>query len=207
MLHRNGCNNLHAKYFLYSQSQNKLRFNLEIVAQKKNNKVIIIAVMFIAALLIYLLKPLLFDSKSGAPKPSERSINMEPQFSKEGLMAFTTVSKDTIKVVDIEIADNDPERTQGMMYRTSMSYDRAMLFIMEYEREQSFWMRNTKMSLDILYVNGDLEIVTIYKHTQPYSESPIPSFKRAKYVVETAAGFCDKFGVTEGNLIAFQRVD
>ncbi len=132
---------------------------------------------------------------------------MEPQFHKEGVMAFTTASKDTIKVVDIEIADNDQERTQGMMYRTSMSYDRAMLFIMEYEREQSFWMRNTKMSLDILYVNGDMEIVTIYKHTQPYSESAIPSFKRAKYVVETAAGFCDQFEIIEGNFISFQRVD
>ncbi len=132
---------------------------------------------------------------------------MEPQFHKEGVMAFTTASIDTIKVVDIEIADNDQERTQGMMYRTSMSYDRAMLFIMEYEREQSFWMRNTKMSLDILYVNGDMEIVTIYKHTQPYSESAIPSFKRAKYVVETAAGFCDQFEIIEGNFISFQRVD
>jgi uncharacterized membrane protein (UPF0127 family) len=207
MLHGNGCNNLHAKYFLYSQSQNKLQFNLKIVAQKKNKRVVLIAVLFTAALLVYLLKPVLFDSKSEIPKPEEKTINMEPQFAKEGLMAITTVSKDTIKVVEIEIADNDPERSQGMMYRSSMSYDRAMLFIMEYEREQSFWMRNTKMSLDILYVNGNQEIVTIYKHTQPYSQSPIPSFKRAKYVVETAAGFCDKFGIEEGNLIAFQRVD
>ena len=132
---------------------------------------------------------------------------MEPQFVKEGELAFTNTQSDTIKLVDIEIADNDQERNQGMMYRSSMSYDRAMLFIMEYEREQSFWMRNTKMSLDIIYVNGDFEIVTIYKHTQPFSESPIPSFKRAKYVVETAAGFCDKFGINEGNFIAYARVD
>lgn len=132
---------------------------------------------------------------------------MEPQFFKEGELAFTNAQKDTINLVDIEIADNDQERNQGMMYRSSMSYDRAMLFIMQYEREQSFWMRNTKMSLDILYVNGNMEIVTIYKHTQPFSESPIPSFKRAKYVVETAAGFCDKFGIEEGNFIAFTRVD
>ena len=132
---------------------------------------------------------------------------MEPQFAKEGEMVFLTSAKDTIKVVDIEIADDDQSRTQGMMYRSSMSYDRAMLFIMKYEREQSFWMRNTKMSLDIMYVNGDFEIVTIYKHTQPFSQSPIPSFKKAKYVVETAAGFCDKFGIVEGNFIEFTRVD
>jgi uncharacterized membrane protein (UPF0127 family) len=206
MLHGNECNNLDAKYFLYSQCQNKLRFNLKIVAQMKSKKTVVISIILIIALNIFLFSKY-FDSKKAPPKPSEKTITMEPQFAKEGLMAFTTASKDTIKVVEIEIADNDPERSQGMMYRTSMSYDRAMLFIMEYEREQSFWMRNTKMSLDILYVNGNHEIVTIYKHTQPYSQSPIPSFKRAKYVVETAAGFCDKFGIVEGNLIAFQRVE
>jgi len=160
------------------------------------------------ALAIFIIKPVLIDSWfKETPKKSEKSITMEPQFSKEGTLAFLNAEKDTIQLIDIEIADNDQERTQGMMYRTSMSYDRAMLFIMEYEREQSFWMRNTKMSLDIMYINGDKEIVTIYKHTQPYSESPIPSFERAKYVVETAAGFCDKFGIQEGNFIEFARAD
>jgi uncharacterized membrane protein (UPF0127 family) len=177
------------------------------MAKKNNKKVILITTLFIIVLGLFLLRPILFDSNNKAPKPSDKSINMEPQFYKEGEMAFTNTAKDTIKVVDIEIADNDQERTQGMMYRSSMSFDRAMLFIMEYEREQSFWMRNTKMSLDIMYVNGEMEIVTIYKHTQPFSESPIPSFERAKYVVETSAGFCDKFGIQEGNFIAFTRVD
>ena len=131
---------------------------------------------------------------------------MEPQFSKEGVLVFLNNEVDTLKLVDIEIADNEQERNQGMMYRTSMPYDQAMLFIMEYERPQSFWMHNTKMSLDIIYVNGEMEIVTIYKHTQPYSKSPIPSFEKAKYVVETSAGFCDKYGVEKGDRIKFDRI-
>ena len=176
--------------------------------RRKNRKGIVIAVVLLAALSVFILKPLLYDSGSKEiAKKSLKSIDMEPQFSKEGALVFLTVEKDTIKVVDLEIADNEQERTQGMMYRSSMSYDRAMLFIMQYEKEQSFWMRNTKMSLDIMYVSGEMEIVTIYKHTQPYSESPIPSFKKAKYVVETSAGFCDKFGISEGNFIQFARVD
>lgn len=153
------------------------------------------------------MRPLLFNSNKTVSKKADKSITMEPQFHKEGSMVFLTSEKDTIKQVDIEIADNEQERTQGMMYRTNMPHDRAMLFIMQYEREQSFWMRNTKMSLDIIYVNGAKEIVTIYKHTQPYSNSPIPSFKKAKYVVETSAGFCDNFGIQEGNFIEFARVD
>lgn len=176
--------------------------------QKKNKRVVFIGGILLMALSLFILKPVLFDSwNKDTPKISDKSVTMEPQFSKEGSMVFLTAEKDTIKLVDIEIADDDQTRTQGMMYRSSMSYDKAMLFIMQYEREQSFWMRNTKMELDIMYVNGQFEIVTIYKHTQPYSQSPIPSFKKAKYVVETAAGFCDKFGVEEGNYIEFVRVD
>jgi uncharacterized membrane protein (UPF0127 family) len=173
----------------------------------KNNKRLIIAIVLIVALALFLLRPVLFESRKIIPKKSPNAITMEPQFTKEGRLVFRNAENDTLKVVDIEIADDDQERTQGMMYRTNMSFDRAMLFIMEYEREQSFWMRNTKMSLDILYVNGDLEIVTIYKHTQPYSESPIPSFKKAKYVVETAAGFCEKYNIQEGDFIEFTRIE
>jgi len=132
---------------------------------------------------------------------------VEPQFKMEGTLAFLNSQKDTLKLVEMEVADNDEERTRGMMFRSSMSYDRAMLFIMEYETQQSFWMHNTKMSLDIIYVDGQGQIVTIYKHTQPYSDSPIPSFKRAKYVVETAAGFCDKFGVKEGDIVSFSQAN
>lgn len=175
--------------------------------QKKSKKGVIIGAVLLLALSLYILKPILYDSWKSAPKKVENSITMEPQFSKEGNLVFLNAEKESIKNVEIEIADDDQARTQGMMFRSAMSYDRAMLFIMQYEREQSFWMRNTKMALDIMYVSGDKEIVTIYKHTQPYSESPIPSFKRAKYVVETAAGFCDKFGIEEGNFIEFTRVN
>lgn len=177
------------------------------MAEKKNKKGVIIASILIIALGVYLLNPTFFDSKKEVSKKSDKSITMEPQFQREGSLVFLTTENDTLKIVDIEIADNDQERTQGMMYRTSMPYSRAMFFIMEYEREQSFWMRNTKMSLDIIYVNGNKEIVTVYKHMQPYSNSPIPSFKKAKYVIETSAGFCDRFGIEEGNFIEFVRVE
>ncbi len=161
--------------------------------------------MLMGILVVILYAPLLLKEEKTIPAPKGKIV--EPQFTNEGSLVFLNNAGDTLKQVDIEIADTEHERIKGMMYRSSMSYGRAMLFIMEYERPQSFWMRNTKMSLDIIYVNGDKEIVTIYKHTQPYSESPIPSFKKAKYVVETAAGFCDKFGVKEGDRIEFTRLN
>jgi uncharacterized membrane protein (UPF0127 family) len=129
----------------------------------------------------------------------------EPQFVKEGSLAFLSVEGDTIRTIDIEIADEPRSRQQGLMYRRSMPDSRGMLFVFDRETKQSFWMKDTKMSLDILYVSADKEIVTIYKHTQPYSTTAIPSFKPALYVVELAAGFCDRFGVKEGDHIAFKR--
>ena len=128
----------------------------------------------------------------------------EPEFKSEGTLAFMA-ENDTIKSIEIEIADNDAERMQGMMHRTSMDYDKGMLFIFNREEEQSFWMKNTKMSLDIFYINANREVVSIYKHTQPYSETPIPSLEPALYVVETAAGFADKFGIEVGQKIEFSR--
>jgi uncharacterized protein len=166
--------------------------------------IVIAAIVLVAAAV--LLKPYLVDRKTASPSENAAKPKVvEPLFKREGTLAFLNSQKDTLKLVEMEVADNDEERNQGMMYRSAMSYDRAMLFIMEYETQQSFWMHNTKMSLDILYVDGQGQIVTIYKHTQPYSDSPIPSFKRAKYVVETAAGFCDKYGVKEGDFIEFRQ--
>ena len=157
-------------------------------------------------LLLALLSSPLFLTQCGKKGGTKRIETVtepsEPQFKKEGVLTFFNES-DTVKTIDIEIADNNRERAQGMMYRSSMDYDKGMLFIFDYEEQQSFWMKNTKMSLDIIYVNADLEIVSIYKHTAPYSDTNIPSIKPAMFVVETAAGFCDKFDVQEGQLIQF----
>ena len=142
--------------------------------------------------------------KGGTKRIEQVTPSSEPKFQKEGVLTFFD-EMDTLKTIDIEIADNNNERGLGMMYRTSMDYGKGMLFIMEYEEPQSFWMKNCKMSLDIMYVNADYEIVSLYKHTLPYSDTNIPSIKPALFVVETSAGFCDKFGIVVGNTIQFMR--
>ncbi len=158
-------------------------------------------------LLMLLSCPLVFTQcgKKGGTKRIETVTEpSEPQFEKEGVLTFFN-EDDSVKTIDIEIADNNRERAQGMMYRSSMDYNKGMLFVFDYEELQSFWMKNTKMSLDIIYVNANMEIVSIYKHTPPYSETNIPSMKPAMYVVETAAGFCDRFDVKEGQVIQFAQ--
>ncbi len=129
----------------------------------------------------------------------------EPPFKKEGDLTFFKKDGKEVKKIDIEVADNGSERQQGLMWRKTMPEDQGMLFIFPEMDEQAFWMKNTIMPLDIIYVNDEKEIVRIYKNTTPYSEKSLPSNGKSIYVVETIAGFCDKFGITEGDKISYNQ--
>jgi uncharacterized membrane protein (UPF0127 family) len=127
-------------------------------------------------------------------------------FKSEGSLVITKEGTgDTLKVLDIEIADNDYEITQGLMFRKSMAEDRGMLFIQEQERIQSFWMRNTHISLDIIFINSAMEIVSAQTYATPYSEESLPSKAPAIYILEVNAGMMDKWGLEKGDKVAFTR--
>lgn len=145
-------------------------------------------------------KPLVVD-------PKERIKNIkEPEFKKEGVLEFLKKDgKTPIKKIEVELAENDEERMQGMMYRKSMDDGKGMLFIFQREEPQSFWMKNTIIPLDIMYVNSKKEIIKIYKNTIPFSENSLPSEKPATYVVEVSGGFADRYGVKEGDNISFEK--
>jgi len=128
----------------------------------------------------------------------------EPRFAKEGELTFLskTGRKKIIKI-DIEIADNDYERTRGLMYRRSLPDNSGMLFIFERSGTLSFWMRNTYIPLDIIFVDKNRQIVTIQKNTKPLSYAQIPSKRNAKYAVEVNGGFSDRHGIVIGDYITF----
>ncbi|PZU56347.1 MAG: DUF192 domain-containing protein [Brevundimonas sp.] len=103
----------------------------------------------------------------------------------------------------VEIADEEPERQRGLMFRPPLEPDRGMLFTWpgEAAREQSFWMRNTPSSLDILYIDPSGRIVSIAPHTTPESEAPIPSNGVANGVLELRAGRADEIGAKPGDQV------
>jgi uncharacterized membrane protein (UPF0127 family) len=78
-----------------------------------------------------------------------------------------------------------------------------MLFLFENEVEQSFWMLNTIISLDIIYVNSMGKIVKIYKNTKTESQESLPSGAAAINVVEVNAGYCEKYGIEEGDFVEY----
>lgn len=141
-------------------------------------------------------------------KNSQKQISnkTEIEFKKEGQLSFfDKQNNQIITTIDIEIAEDDYEIALGLMYRYSMADSLGMLFIMEKEIPQFFWMKDTYISLDIIYLNKDFKIVKIHKYTQPLSEQSIPSIEKSKYVIEVNGGFCDKLNIEEGDIIKYKK--
>lgn len=114
---------------------------------------------------------------------------------------------ETYLTMNIEIADNDSSITRGLMQRTSMPDLSGMLFLMPVDKMQSFWMSNTTISLDIIFINADMEIVHIAKYTTPLSPESVSSQYPAAYVLEVSAGLADTQGIIEGDKIAWRRLE
>ena len=126
----------------------------------------------------------------------------EVNFNKEGTLSI--LKNDASKIdLDIEIADTDFDIQTGLMYRSSMEKLQGMLFVFEDETERYFYMKNTKIPLDLIYIDADKNIVSFQKNAKPFDETSLPSNEPAKYVLEVNAGMVDVWGVSVGDSISF----
>lgn len=116
---------------------------------------------------------------------------------------FLDTELNEISSVEVQISDDVMERSQGLMDVRELPENHGMLFIFDTEEPLSFWMANTPLPLDIMYVNSDSVIVSIYHSTTPFSEKGLPSGVPAQYVVETNGGYAIKYGIEEGYRIRF----
>jgi uncharacterized membrane protein (UPF0127 family) len=92
-----------------------------------------------------------------------------------------------------------------MMGRPVMEEQQGMLFILDEEQWASFWMKNCILSLDMIFINKQGEIVTICKNTIPFSEQSYSATALTLLVLEVNAGFTDKYGIKEGDRISWRR--
>ena len=102
----------------------------------------------------------------------------------------------------VEVAVTQAEHAKGLMERESLGRNKGMLFIFEKADYYTFWMKDTLIPLDIIWIDENKEVVFISKDTQPCEEDPCPSFgpgKPAKYVLEINSGMADKIGISEGD--------
>jgi uncharacterized membrane protein (UPF0127 family) len=139
------------------------------------------------------------QKKSNTKNTDDRSRTLEYTQS----VSFLTASGDTLSSVEVAVADDNAERNQGLMDVRNLPNSKGMLFIFEQNQPRSFWMANTPLPLDIIFVNADKEIVRIHHNTQPFSEKSFTSDEPAKYVVETNAGYCISHDIQEGMKVSF----
>lgn len=104
--------------------------------------------------------------------------------------------------VTAEIAESAEDRARGLMYRDSLPADHGMLFVYPEAQTLGFWMRNTKIPLDIAFIDPQGRIVDI-QHMQPESDSTHTSVRPAMYALEMASGWFDANGVKVGDRVAF----
>ena len=163
-------------------------------------------------LALYLLVGVTSCTQTKKPKPNPNlppkyAVSHEPVFKYQGNLWFLNAKSDTVNRIKIEIANTGAKREKGLMHRKSMKNNHGMLFIFPDERRQSFWMKDTHIPLDIIFVNNENEIVHIAENTKPYSLKSIPSFEYAIYVVEVNAGYCKKHGIKVSNYITFEILE
>ena len=104
----------------------------------------------------------------------------------------------------VELADTEDKRNLGLMFRDSMPDDHGMLFVFPGETRRSFWMKNTRIPLDIFYFDSNLALVSVSENTPPCRVSKCPSYPSdgpAKYVLELNAGKAAELGVKSGDLL------
>ncbi len=105
---------------------------------------------------------------------------------------------------DVELAVKPEEQSRGLMFREHLDLDKGMLFIFEEEKKHSFWMKNTLIPLDIIWINKNKEVVFISENVQPCEEFSCPNIKpseSAKYVLEINGGISKKIGLIIGDKI------
>jgi uncharacterized membrane protein (UPF0127 family) len=103
--------------------------------------------------------------------------------------------------ITVELADTPEKRALGLMYRRDLPELHGMLFLFPRQEPQSFWMKNTPLPLDIIFIDATRTIVSIAPNTTPFSEKLIPSDKPAQFVLEVNGGFCQRHGIAVGNRV------
>ncbi|MCA1934716.1 MAG: DUF192 domain-containing protein [Asticcacaulis sp.] len=122
------------------------------------------------------------------PKPPERE-------------ALQVLSGGITHAFQVEIADDEQERETGLMNRDKLPTGQGMLFLFPDARERAFWMKNTHIPLDILYISKSGEVISIQKNTMPMNETPLHSFGPAAAVLEINGGQADALGIKPGDRI------
>ena len=124
----------------------------------------------------------------------------------DGVVEFLRPDGAAVVSLAVEIAETPETRARGLMRRALPDYMGGMLFVFEAAQVQTFWMRNTPGSLDMIFVDAAGKVLNIAAATAPMSDQTYASSGPARYVVEAKAGFAERFGVRRGDTMRWRRL-
>ncbi|HTO79069.1 MAG TPA: DUF192 domain-containing protein [Methylocystis sp.] len=127
----------------------------------------------------------------------------EEQAGRVPLERLEIVTATGAHAFDVEVARSEKERAQGLMFRRSLPQDHGMLFLFESERPIAMWMKNTYISLDMVFVSRNGRVRSIARGAVPLSEAIIPSGGPVYAVIELAAGAADAIGLSVGDRVRY----
>ena len=125
--------------------------------------------------------------------PAARAASFQP---------LEIATKTGVHVFSVEMATTEEERQQGLMYRKELPDGKGMLFDFSPEQQISMWMKNTYISLDMIFIRADGRILRIAENTEPLSTKIISSGGLARGVLEVIAGTAQKYGIQPGDRVA-----
>jgi hypothetical protein len=128
----------------------------------------------------------------------------QDQEKKLKIKSVIIMTADKNITINAEIADSYEEREKGLMNRTEMKDNGGMIFMFDYEEKLAFWMKNTLIPLDMIFINSNKTIIDIKHNVPPCTTEECETYiskEKAKYTLEINGGICEKNGVKEGDKI------
>ncbi len=131
-----------------------------------------------------------------------------PAWSQDGDESIAVIhSGDESHSFTIEIADDDAERARGLMFREELAPDAGMLFDFFDERPVAFWMQNTLIPLDMIFIKSDGTIARVHPEAVPMDRTSIPSGEPVRFVLEIAGGRAAELGIDAGDRLEHPRIE
>ena len=127
---------------------------------------------------------------------------LAPSARAADLNTLEIATKTGVHVFQVELAVNDEQRAQGLMYRKELPEGRGMLFDFQREQDVAFWMKNTYIPLDMIFIRADGRILRIAENTTPLSLQMVPSGGPVRGVLEVIGGSARKLGIAPGDRVA-----
>ena len=155
--------------------------------------------------MVVILLFMLFYANAGSMDTDPAFVKKTATFRNDGRLEFVNHDGMVRASITIEIAETRATRAKGLMGREEMDDNVGMLFVYQRAGDKVFWMRNTPLSLDIIFVSEDGAVLNIAGRTLPFSDNKYRSKGPAKYVVEVLSGFCDRYGIREGTRVRWYR--